>query len=305
MKKLKFATSAVLLAVSVATVLTPLSSRAATVETTLKDNLTGRSTVVTKVDLSGLVTTEELADAMNNLPEMQKAALDGKADIVTDLYVQGAATNSFWVCDWGERKRFDWYAEPASPHRSIWGIDYEGLTYFHDSGEWLIHVYFAETSVFEKKIAAPYESDTLDFGGGFSITRNWLYETNRVDNTVIYSNELAVVRAEAARLEADKLDKAGGAVAGDLDVAGSLTVPSGGFKAGVITVTDSAVSNTAAGLSWTLPTETGKIALTDDISSTVTTEFVQGRLGVYLYMGDDGHCYVHVPEAGGGGGGGE
>ena len=35
-----------------------------------------------------------------------------------------------------------------------------------------------------------------------------------------------------------------------------------------------------------------------DVTGTVTTEYIQERLGVYLYMGADGHCYVHTPEKG-------
>lgn len=35
-----------------------------------------------------------------------------------------------------------------------------------------------------------------------------------------------------------------------------------------------------------------------DVTGTVTTEYIRERLGVYLYMGADGHCYVHTQEEG-------
>ena len=31
-------------------------------------------------------------------------------------------------------------------------------------------------------------------------------------------------------------------------------------------------------------------------SNVVTTAYIQEKLGVYLYIGQDGHCYVHTPE---------
>ena len=178
----------------------PSRTLAASVAYTQKDDLTGRSNVVTDVDLAGLATVEQLDAAIASIPDLQRETFEAKADRIADLYVNGAATNSLWVCGWGENRVFAHYADiEGPPQRSVWGAAYEGLTYYPDTGSWLLHVY-EEGSIFENSVVAPAGSESLDFGSGFTLSRRWLYEQVRLDNPVVYSNDLAAVRAE---LESD------------------------------------------------------------------------------------------------------